>query len=209
MHDIDRTFMEAESFEYEAELTSDGEVLTEGQLQELASELLAVTNEQELDQFLGGLMKKAAGAVGKFVNSGVGKQLGGVLKGMAKKALPIAGGVVGNMLLPGVGGAIGSNLAGAAGSLFGLELEGLTEEDREFEVAKQYVRLATEATKNAVTSPAANGARPAAIKQAVAQAAQKYAPGLLQGGAEAGRITAAGASGRWVRRGDKIVLYGV
>jgi len=44
---------------------------------------------------LGNLIKKVGGAVGKFVKSPVGKAIGGVLKGVAKKALPIAGGALG------------------------------------------------------------------------------------------------------------------
>jgi hypothetical protein len=208
MHDIDRTFLEAESFEYNPEFTAEATLFNESQLQELASDLLAVSNERELDQFLGDLMKKAAGAVGKFVNSGIGQQLGGVLKGIAKKALPIAGGVVGNLIAPGVGGAIGSKLAGAAGSMFGLELEGLSEEDREFELAKQFVRLAGEATKNALTAPqAGQGGAAAGVKGAVAAAAERFAPGLLKEEPEGARGTAGG--GRWVRRGNKIVIYGV
>jgi hypothetical protein len=210
--------MESENFEFTGEHEFQGEfagefqgeygeqeVFNEAELNELASELLSVTNEQELNHFLGGLIKKAAGAVGRIVKSPVGQALGGALKSVAKKALPMAGAALGNMVLPGVGGAIGGKLASAAGSLFGLELEGLSQEDREFEVAKQFVRLAGDATKTAVTAtPAAN---PVAVaKSAVAQAAQKYAPGLTATpDGRAGGVT----TGRWVRRGRKIVIYGV
>jgi len=47
---------------------------------QLASEFLEITNEEELDRFLGSLVKKAAGAVGKIVKSPIGQALGGVLK---------------------------------------------------------------------------------------------------------------------------------
>ena len=53
--------------------------------------LLGVANEEELDHFLGDLIKKAGRAVGKFVKSPVGKAIGGVLKTAAKTALPLAG----------------------------------------------------------------------------------------------------------------------
>jgi hypothetical protein len=76
-----------------------------------------------------------------------------VLKSVAKTALPMAGGALDNLVLPGVGGATGGKLASAAGSMFGLELEGLSQDDREFEVAKQYVRLAGDATKIALSAP--------------------------------------------------------
>src|SRR5262245_10096582 len=67
-------------------LLGGGEVspLTEAQEIELASELLEITSEQELEQFLGGLFKKVARGVGTFIKSPVGRALGGVLKGVAK-----------------------------------------------------------------------------------------------------------------------------
>ena len=221
MHDIDRTMgrtnMEAFEFqaegegEYEGEYEGEGE--GEGELNELASELLSVTNEQELEQFLGDVFKKVTGAVGNFVKSPVGQQVGGLLKNVAKQALPIAGQALGNYIAPGVGGQIGGQLASAAGSLFGLELEGLSHEDRDFEVAKQFVRLAADAAQAA--AHAGPGGNPAAIaQQAVASAAQKFAPGLLEpphaGGSPAtGPVGAGAMQGRWVRKGNKIIVYGV
>jgi hypothetical protein len=225
MHDLDRTLgrtaMESGPFEFTGESETFGEfqseftgefqgetleVFHETELQELASELLSVSNEQELNHFLGNLIKKAGSAIGKVVKSPIGQALGGVLKNVAKTALPMAGAALGNLVLPGVGGAIGGKLASAAGSMFGLELEGLSQEDREFEVAKQYVRLAGDATKTALSAPPT--ASPAAVAQnAVAQAAQKFAPGLV--GGAAGLYSGGGMSGRWVRRGRRIVIYGV
>jgi hypothetical protein len=204
MHDIDRTFMELESEGFTYGNEAESEVFNENEIEELASELLSVSSEAELDQFLGDLIKKAGKAVGKFVKSPIGKSIGGMLKGVAKTALPMVGSALGNMVLPGVGGAIGSQLASGAGSAFGLELEGLSQEDQEFEVAKQFVRLASDATKNALSG--SNKPAPAAAKDALIQSAQKFAPGLLQGGARRG---GAKKSGRWVRQADTIVLYGV
>lgn len=209
MHHWDRTLMEfqPESDEFmEEEVWGEGElVFSEEEIEQLASELLAVSNEGELDHFLGGLIKKAGRAVGKFVKSPVGRQLGGLLKGFAKKALPIAGSALGNLIAPGIGGAIGGKLASAAGSAFGLETEGLSEEDQQFEIAKQFVRLAGDATKTAVSAPAA--ANPMAVaRQAMARAVQRHAPGYGSGPAPA---ASGQQSGRWVRRGNRIVLYGV
>ena len=48
---------------------------------------------------------------------------------------------------------MGSKLASAAGSMFGLELEGLSYEDQEFEVAKQVVRLGGAAANIAAQAP--------------------------------------------------------
>jgi len=208
MHDLDRTSreQESESFEYEFNAESEThEVFQENELNELASELLEVQNDHELEQFLGGLIKKVGGAVGSFVKSPIGKALGGALKSVAKTALPMAGAALGNVLLPGVGGVVGRQLGSFAGKALGLELEGLSQEDREFEVAKQVVRLAADASRSALT--AGEGQNPAQVASAaVQQAIQRYAPGLTAQPSPAG---AGGRSGRWVRRGNRIVLYGV
>lgn len=225
MHDIDRSFMETEdegfefSNEYQGEGDGEGEgeagygtneVFSEGEVEQLAAELLSVSSEEELDHFLGSLIKKAGGAIGKFVKNPIGKQMGGILKGLAKKALPIAGSALGNFVVPGLGGALGGQLASQAGSMFGLELEGLSQEDQQFEVSKQFVRLAGDAVKGAVQA-ASNGKSPTGVvRDGLVAAAEKYAPGLLGGAAQLGAAQlGGGASGRWVRRGNKIVLFGV
>ena len=206
MHDIDRTFMETndmETFEFQSEEiygeTSD-EVFGEDEVERLAAELLSVSNEDELDHFLGSMLRKVGGAIGSAVRSPVGRALGGMLKGVVKKALPMAGAALGNMVLPGVGGAIGGKLASAAGSMFGLEVEGLSGEDQQFEVAKQFVRLAADATKSAAQAPTSSDPAGAA-RAALMQSAQRFAPGLLSG-----RNGPTGNSGRWIRRGSSIVL---
>ena len=78
MHDLDRTSLEVNDeaygygqFEFEPELPGGtyGRPFSEAELDELALELLQVRDEQELDQFLGSFLSKAARAVGKFVRS--------------------------------------------------------------------------------------------------------------------------------------------
>ena len=184
---------------------------------ELASELLEVTNEQELDRFLGRLIKRVGSAVGRVVRSPIGRALGGILRPLAKAALPIAGTALGTFVGGPLGGAVGGKLASAAGNLFGLELEGLSAEDREFEVARRFVRFAGSACKHALAaSPTAN---PQAVaRAAVATAAGKTAPGLAPGGALAtlngsgpadSVPVGGGRRGVWVRRGRRILLVGV
>lgn len=235
MHDIDRTQMEYsaelpgyqseefESDEYgeydeygegegEGEWSGEGGdgLLSEADEVQLASELLAVSNEAELDQFLGGLIKKVGRVAGKVIRSPVGSAIGGVLKGVAKKALPVAGGAIGGYFGGPLGAKIGSGLASAAGSALGLEAEALDQEDLEFEGARQFVRVAADTVKRAASAPA--GKDPRAVAQAAAvAAARRLAPGLIAGG----RIGAAGAAGAgrgqrgtWMRRGNKIVLFG-
>ena len=172
---------------------------------ELASELLNVQSEAELDQFLGGLFKKAVGAVSKFARSSTGKALGGMLKGIAKKALPIAGGALGTFIAPGLGTAIGGALGSAAGNLFELEMEGLSAEDREFEVARAFVRFAGNAAKKASGMSGRNPAYSA--RQAIINSARRYAPGLLVNNIHT--HVQESDNGTWYRDGNRIVLEGI
>lgn len=152
---------------------------------ELTHELLEVTSEEEFEQFLGNLIKRAGKAVGGFVRSPIGKALGGALKGIAKTALPMAAGALGNLVLPGVGGAIGSKLGSMATKLFEVELEGMSEQQAEFEIARRYVRFASAAARNAARAPA--GAPPRAVaRAALISAARRHAPGLVRGARGAG-----------------------
>jgi len=216
MHDLDRTTMEisdeADSFEFpEAqEYGNQGEsAFTQDEVEELAANLMEITDEQELDQFLGGLFRKAKSFVGGALKSPLLRPLGGFLKGAIKKALPIAGGALGNLVAPGIGGQIGSRLASGAGSLLGLEYEGLAPEDQEFEVAKGLVKMAGTAIQKAAQAPAASDPQ-AAAKAAVIAAAKAHVPGLLQPRTAAGTgLSGRPRSGRWYRRGGRIVLVGV
>jgi hypothetical protein len=206
-------------FEFQGESETYGEYsqespFSEAQEMELAAELLSISNEAELEQFFGGLLKKVGRLAGGFIKSPIGQSLVGSLKGLAKQALPALGATAGNMLLPGIGGALGSQLASAAGGMFGLELEGLSQEDQEFEVAKQIVRLAGAAGSNAAQAPpvASTAQAAQAASQALLSAAQSYAPGLIPGtnGSMAPRHhhCAHPRSGRWIRRRNVIILLG-
>src|SRR6266508_3067504 len=159
--------------------------------------LLSVSDEAELEQFLGDLIKKAGRAVGGVIKSPVG---------------PALGSAAGNMLLPGVGGVVGGQLASAAGKMFGLELEGLSYVDQEFEAAKGVVRLAGAAASNAAQAEPSTPPQQV-VQSALTESAQRHAPGLLSGAQPQGATRPNGAcahksNGRWVRRGNAIVLMG-
>lgn len=232
MHDLDRTQLEYnsefENYEFEQsefEQNNYGEfewetetgIFSEAENMELATELLEINSEFELDRFLGGLIKKAGKAIGKNIKSQVGQQVGGLLKGAAKKALPHVTKAIDGYAGGSFGGQLGSQVASTASQIFGLELEGLSQEDQEFEAAKSFVQFAGEVAKNAASaSPAAN---PAAVaKSAAVAAARQLAPGLVGGGSAPSTRGATpstcptcgnrAGSGRWIRRGNKIVLYG-
>ncbi|TWI69355.1 hypothetical protein IP91_00423 [Pseudoduganella lurida] len=71
-----------------------------------------------------------------------------------------------------------ADLKRKAAGIFGLELEGLSPEDKEFEVARRFVRLATDASEAALAR--AGRAPEAALQQGLVQAARRNAPGLLR-----------------------------
>jgi hypothetical protein len=222
MHDLDRTLRTLESEdafetgELDPEIFGESEIsgwtgegpLSEEEELDLASELLTLSSEAELDQFLGKLFKK----VGKGFKT-VFKPLGKVLKPLAKTLLPIAGKAAGTFFGGPVGGAIGGKLGSLATNLFEVDLESMSPEDQEVEVAKRFVRLASSAAQEAAAAPAS--ANPvAAARAAVATAARTHAPGLLRQRAGQGSAVPSAIpggrrrSGRWIRRGRSIVLLG-
>jgi hypothetical protein len=213
MHDIDSTARELvdelldsehEGLDPEAEMF--GEVGADSET-DLAAELLEVGDEAELDHFLGKLVKGA----GRFLKSPAGKMLKTALKGVASKALPMAGSALGNMVLPGVGGAVGGQLATSLGPSLGLEAEAVSDEELQMEVAKRYVRAAKQSARQVAQDPRVTSSPRAVVRDAVSSAIGKNLPGLLKA-SPAGPVIVRGegaASGRWVRRGNRIILFGV
>lgn len=239
MHDYDRTLLETgypTAFEPLDQADSGG-ALSPAEELELASELLEVSSDEELEQFLGGLISRATRDVTNFVHSKTGRALGHMLGGAFKKLEPIALNALNSFATSraariGAGGGGGSGASGLAsiatdaaedaadaaemqlgpdiGQMLGLELEGLSPEDRDFEVCRQLVRLASSAAQQASLAP--SQADPDAVaQQAIMAAASDYAPGLLnQLNQRNGTPSPASPrSGRWVRRGHTITLYGI
>jgi len=185
------------------------EVLSETDEMELAASLLEVTSESELDTFLSKLLHRLARDRGTPIHASSGQVLGRILKSVAKRVLPLIGPGVGT-----VGGIPRPDRAAPsarhAGELFGLELEGLSPEDQEFETARSFVRFAEAVAKNVAGAPPS--ASPRAVAQAAAiKAARRHAPGLLSS-APAGPAIAPSVSlgscsaGRWVRQGRNIFI---
>ena len=172
---------EWEAFEAEAPAwlgESSYEALGQSTEIELATELLGVRDEQELDRFLGDLIRKVASTVGAVVKSPLSRAIGGGLMGLIKQTLPLAGTALGTLAGGPLGASIGSGLASAAGRALGLELEGLSHEDQELEATKRSVRVACDAVKNATWARPSND--PAVVAHsAMAAAARDGAPGLL------------------------------
>jgi uncharacterized protein (DUF697 family) len=167
---------------------------------------LSVADDQELDQFLGGLIKRAARRFRPLGNALTGN-LGSLLKGAVKKVLPTVATMAGGAFGGPAGAMIASRATPYLSNLLGMELEGLSAEDQEFEAAKQLVRMAGSAIENAAnlaaTAPAATAAR-----QAVIEAARKHVPGLVRNAATPRAGGGRAQQGTWYRRGNKIVIVG-
>jgi uncharacterized protein (DUF697 family) len=174
---------EFESEEFEFEFESEEEMqspFSEAEEMELATQLLGVSSEDELDQFLGSLVKRAWSGVKSVASKVARSPLGGILKSVAKKALPFVGGALGSFIpIPGVGTMIGRAVGTAASNLLETELEGLNEEEQEFEMARRFVRFAGAASK--ATAKASTKMPPAAAaRHGVVTAARRLAaaPGV-------------------------------
>lgn len=190
---------------------------------DLASELMGAGSDQELDQFIGRAFRRLRRRV---LPGALARALGGLLKGVAKRSLPGIGGALGTLAIPGVGSMAGAQVGRMAGNLFEVPENEFGEGEYEFEVARRFVRLTDDALAQAERMPADADPR-AVAREALRRAATRHAPGLAQALAQAGRTTGRpggngrgdgvsngnsrrpdGQSGRWVRRGDAIVLFG-
>lgn len=213
----------------ELELQDEGalegeEPLGEVEEMELAAELLAVNDEADFESFLRRLIRGASRGVRALARSPLGDQLGGLLKNAARKLVPVAGRALGGLVGGPAGAALGSQLADVAARNFGLELEAMSQEDQEFELARGYVRFANDAVRQAARLP--RHVPPAvAARTAVARAAHRHAPGLLRRYPGRGAYYGASyvvpvvqtngqhhgrSSGRWVRVAPgRILLYGL
>ncbi|MES2128216.1 MAG: hypothetical protein V4463_13170 [Pseudomonadota bacterium] len=141
----------------------------------LAADLLDARDERALDQVLHRTFA-AKGILGaRVARSPMGPQLISELKRAIRQLMPVQRSTI----------VIGTQPAALA---LGLELEGLSPEDKEFAVARQLVRFAGEAARHAASC--------ANARAAVRKAARSHAPGLL----------AQGQQGRWHRQGQCIVV---
>ena len=171
-------------------------------------ELLSVSSEEELDQFLGKFFKRAWKGIKK-----VGKGIVKVARPFLKAALPIAGRALGSFIpIPGVGTMIGGAVGSALGRALEMELAGMEPQEQELELARRYVRIAGSALQQA--AQAAPNQDPRAVMQtAWRTATRRHVPGLAQGQASGfipSRSTLGRAhSGRWFRRGRNIVVSGL
>jgi hypothetical protein len=129
---------------------------------EPASGLLDVTNRTELEDFLRSL-------VGGQLPASVDRKLVDVLATTAVRTVPTLHALVGNGKPP-------------APRVYGLALEGISAEDRDYELARQFVRFARAAADRVARTPAD-------VAAAVEHAAREFAPELAHPAGPAGKET--------------------
>jgi hypothetical protein len=129
-----------------------------------------VRSEAEFDHLLGAILTHAAMRAGGSLPGVVGSALGGLLKSIARQGLSRP----------------------AAARALGLELEGLDRNEREFEAAIQFVRLAAEAARHLAEEPMIAPSR-ASAHAALAAASDIYAPPMLSAFAPYNRRSEASA----------------
>jgi hypothetical protein len=165
----------------------------------LASELLEAVERGSVRPFFGSLSKAAGVDSSSLLGSPWGRALAQVVLWLIRKTLPNRASVSSRRSGP------RTNRGVRAGWLLGLELEGLSPEDRDFEIARQIVRFAGVAIRTGLRSPESRSPEARAVAASM-PAARRFAPGLLP------RLRAyarrAPRSGRWRRRGRSVVLYG-
>ena len=162
----------------------------------LAAQLLEVRAPAQFDAFL---QRQLAGtAAGQQLR---GTPLEGPLRQLLDRALA--------PLLPLHGGPARAKRQHAA-RLFGMELEGLSPEDKEFELARHVVHLIdavnTELAQQGGVDGASARAPAARVQTALLRVARALAPGLLRQAARTPESGQVANGGRWRREGGHIVV---
>lgn len=111
---------------------------------ELAAGLLDVVSESELEDFVGGLVAETARNAGRSIPAGTARALVASLTTTAERTLPTLTVALGDERRPAAPVA-----AQTAARIFGVEPEGMSAEDRDFEIARRFVRFAQAATVRA------------------------------------------------------------
>jgi hypothetical protein len=104
---------------------------------ELAAQLLDVVNPAELEAFIGRLVAETARRTGRPLSAAAESTIVAELRRTAERTLPALRVAVGQRTLPPEPVATQT-----ASRMFGIEPEGMSPEDRDFEIARQFVGFA-------------------------------------------------------------------
>lgn len=188
-----------------------GDVLSEGEAIDLAQELMNVTTEADLEEFLGGLFKKikrGIRAVGKAAMPIAGNFLKRHGASLLKRALPLVGSAVGS-IVPGAGTLAGGALGGALSQLMPGEMSYENDYEAKLDLSKRLVQTVANAAVQTAKDPSAAYDASAAAKRALAAQVQATLPPAVRQALRAGgRRLRRPSSGRWIRQGNQIIILG-
>lgn len=220
IHPLAQYDPELEMFEGEVDEidTSSEEFRTDADETGLAAELLELSNEAELTPFLRKLVRHVEQLAG---TAAAPERMPAIVRSLARalrRAAPRASARTASAF----GRTFGGRLATIDDSALGLELEGLSAEDSEFETARRLIRFALDAAGAAFALPYSDSSR--AARAGVLESARCNAPGLVRliqaedaigarpiplaslNGAFA-RRTSAARPGRWIRERRLFVAH--
>ncbi|HSW11463.1 MAG TPA: hypothetical protein VLI06_01415 [Solimonas sp.] len=167
---------------------------------EQAAELIGTLGRPGFATMLGRLVRRTALDSGRPLKDAVAAELVDLLETAAWRALPRSDAPIATDA---------AAAFGRANRFFGIELEGLSPEDKEFEAARRFVQLSAEAARQAARTPAQLPPR-AAARRAAALAARRYAPGWMQAAvpalASAQPSSSFARTGRWLRHGPGVIV---
>lgn len=214
MHDIDGTLLRGVQSEWETDNESEWETDNEWETQDefefetdgefefeagmdaeeaLANELLELDGEAEMEQFLGGVIRQAAKRAVPLA-----KQAGRFLFNTAKPHLKQAWTGIGNDLVNKGADTARGWVDQSANRLFGESPNG-SKNRASLNVARRVVQAAQTTGKQMARLPPS--APPSAVRAVVTKAYQRYFPPVTRGGV--------GRRGTWVRKGNKVILFGI
>lgn len=210
-----------ELYEFQPEIAQ--EMAYEMNEYELASELLEIQSEGELEQFLGNLVSGAWRGIKSFAASPQGQALKGQmisgLKSIGRQALPQLGSAIGGYFGGAKGADIGSKIGnwGANRYLNEYEYEGEYEGEEagkgSIQLSKRFIRVARDASRaiaNAIKTGKPVNRR--TIRSLILQAANRHMGGgdasssMRRSGLSSGMGGGSQNQGTWYRQGNRIIL---
>ena len=149
-----------------------------GEMQEMAfaAEMLELRDERGLEALVGRVVAQVAQGMGRSRVSTPAEAIRRLLTSVLKQSMPRAPAARSRAIIAPI---FGDRLATIPEHSLGLQLEGLSEEDRRFETARQLVRFVAGAAKRGLAPSQlepGNRARAAAFA-----AARRHAPGMTAG----------------------------
>jgi len=201
MHDLDRLTHDLDEGSYDGRFPDELDNRFELAVVRDATRLLEMTSQAELDTLLDGVLRTAARAAGAGLSPTAARAVAVAtkrgLRGLGRAVLPVAGRSFDAWVRPG-GGSQGTAETLRVSRLLGLPVEGLSTEDREYEIATAYVRFAHVAADRAFRL-ARSSPPQAAVDRALSSARREAFPALRP------RVR----RGRWRRRGAQVVVEGL